>query len=327
MSMLFHLINPVTPSTEVNIEVLKGVIGQEEAKEKLGFFAKSHCDKDPFPTLLMTGSHGLGKSFLAEKVAMSLNRRFVEINSNAYQNPSKFIENVLLKRVLGNEEVTLLLDEAHSLSEGITNILLTLLNVSGDLENSFTYKGSRFIYNMSKVNVVFSTTDAYKMFSPLINRCEEIYLYPYSDDEIAQILKLYMDPEMCLQFSDDNKRDELSMACRGRARNTYRMATRINRYCRMSKSNIFDDDSWDGMKDIFGIKPLGLDQQEFNLLRVVSENGPVSAKTLALKLMVNQKNIEEEIETRLKELDLITNTTRGRILTEKGMEYANECFV
>ena len=55
---------------EANIDIshIENVIGQEEAKRKLSFFAKSHCKETPFPTLLFTGSQGLGKTFMSQKV-------------------------------------------------------------------------------------------------------------------------------------------------------------------------------------------------------------------------------------------------------------------
>jgi Holliday junction resolvasome RuvABC ATP-dependent DNA helicase subunit len=37
--------------------------------------------------------------------------------------------------------------------------------------------------------------------------------------------------------------------------------------------------------------------------------------------MVNQKNVKDELEVRLRELDLITSSTRGRIVTDKGAKY------
>ena len=52
-----------------NLEVFKTVIGQPEACKKLGFFIDSHSEATPFPTMLFSGSQGLGKSYMAKKVA------------------------------------------------------------------------------------------------------------------------------------------------------------------------------------------------------------------------------------------------------------------
>ena len=70
---------------------LEGFIGQESAIKKIKFYALSNCDETPFPTLLFSGSHGLGKTFLAEKVANVLKRDFVTVNCGSIKKKDTFI--------------------------------------------------------------------------------------------------------------------------------------------------------------------------------------------------------------------------------------------
>jgi len=109
-------------------ELFSGVIGQEEAIKKLAFFVQSDSKTTPFPTMLFTGSQGLGKSYLASKTTKALVRRFVEVNCGTIQKAKQFIEEILLGRVLGETPVTLFLDEAHKLSSEVAVLLLSFLN-------------------------------------------------------------------------------------------------------------------------------------------------------------------------------------------------------
>ena len=200
----------------VDSSVFDKIIGQEEAVRKLLFYIKSHSAETPFPTLLFTGSQGLGKTYFAQKVANSLGRKLVEVNCGSLEKRKDFIEGVLFEKVLGNECVTLLLDESHKLPTPITTLLLSLLNPTESHCNKLTYKNWVIEYDFSKINVIFATTDAHSMFRPLVNRCEEVYFNIYSNQELYKMLKFYL-PDANIKC---NQKD-LSYACRGRGRDAF----------------------------------------------------------------------------------------------------------
>jgi holliday junction DNA helicase RuvB len=301
----------ITPKIE-----LSGVIGQNSVVNKLRFFLASHSVVTPFPTLLMTGSHGLGKTFIAEKLAHNLNRRFIEVNSSTIENTKDFYENLIFGRVIGQTPATILFDEAHSLNNEITTILLTALSPKNGGKTILSYKSQNIEYDMSKINVVFATTDAHLIFKPLINRSTRIYFDAYSPEEMIDMLQLYL-PKIKIAC---NKTD-LAMACRGRGRDAYQLAQNINRYCTMYKTNVLDDVGWKFIKNLFEIYPMGLNKQELDLLGFIELSGPISCANLAMHFMINEENIEQEIEVRLRELGFIQNTTKGRIITDDGKKY------
>lgn len=305
-------------SNKKDLNALQGVIGQKSAINKLQFFVKSHTEAYPVPTLLFTGSHGLGKTFLAKKMAKAMGRRLIEINCGILQTEKDLIENILINEVTGDSCVTLFFDESHKLNNEITTILLSLLNPSSTNQNILNYKNLGIIFDLSKINVIFATTDAHKMFGPLKNRCQEIYFNSYGKDDLIAILKLY-----CSNIDFRCDLDDLSNACRGRARNAFVLAQNINRYFVQfgEKNHILNQEDWIAIKDIFEIYAQGLNKQEIDLLKIIYEYKTISATNIALTMMVNVDNIESEIEIRPRELGLIKSTTRGRALTEKGMEY------
>lgn len=298
------------------ITIFDSIIGQPEAIKKLKFFVGSNSINTPIPTMLFTGSQGLGKSFMADKVSCAIGSELITINCGTIETSEDFIEGVLINKVAGYIPKTLLLDEAHELSSEITTSLLTLLNPNDSNVNKLCYKQWIIEFDFSKINVILATTDAHRIFRPLLNRCEEVYFNLYSHEDLYAILKNYL-PGITLNCSPD----ELSYACRGRARDAYSLAQNISRYCTMNKTKTFNDKAWGTVKDIFGVHYLGLKTQEVDLLKIISESEPISLTNLAVKMGLNTSNVESEIEIRPRELGLIENAARGRVLTSIGHNY------
>ncbi len=297
----------------VDESIFDKIIGQKGAKTTIGFFVSSHNPQTPFPTLLFTGSHGLGKTYFASLVAKSLNRKYVEINCGDLQDGDAFMDLILDQL---SQPTTIIFDEAHMLSKEITTILLTFLNPNSVNRNKFVYKGIPIIWDLCKINVIFATTDAYEIFKPLKNRCQEIYFDLYSNEEMFEIVKLYV-PEIDLECD----RNDLSFTCRNRARDAYILATNIKRLTASSKSTSFTQTNLIMLKRVLNIYDLGIKKPELELLQVISKDQPISAANLANKMGLNLKNIERELEPRLRELGLVESSPRGRILTSIGKDY------
>jgi len=296
-----------------------GVIGQNEACDMISFFIKSHSSLTPFPTLLFSGSKGLGKTHLARKTAAALGRELVEVNCSTMNEEEDLLDAVLLKRVLGDKPKTILFDEAHGLSSKVTNALLSLLNPNDDNKNLFAFKNIIMEYDFTKLNFIFATTHAYRVFGPLVSRCEEIYFHTYSDKELLDILRFYAKG---FTLSVNKKyRDDLAAACRGRARDAFKLAQNIKRVCVMQDTKRLTDKGWEILKSTFGIHSCGLTTQEVNLLNILRDFGPISCRNIAVKMGVDERNVEAELEVRPKEIGFIDSTPRGRVLTEKGKHY------
>jgi len=303
----------------IDLTRLEDFIGQESVIKKIKFFAISSSDETPFPTLLLTGSHGLGKTYLAKKVADVLGRNFVSVNCGSIKKKDDFVEAVL-GEISG--PTTIFLDESHNLSKDITTLLLTLLNPTVDSTNSICYKGIEFVYDLSRINLIFATTDAHMMFRPLTNRCFKIYFSSYSKDELIRIMHYYLGDAKLLCDLDD-----IADACRSRARDAFLLSQNVKRYLSLHGTKAISDASWKDIKSTFDIFPRGLHKEEVDLLEVVRDSGPISCANLALRLMVNEDNIKSELEVRLRELGLIENTTKGRQITAEGDRYfRTECM-
>lgn len=295
-----------------------GIVGQEAVVRQLRFYLNSHRPNVVFPSLLFTGSHGLGKTYVAKILAHNMKRRFLEINCATLGSTKDFIEYVLLEKVMGMKPVTVLFDEAHKLSSEVTTLLLSLLASNGKGINTLEYRGWEICYDLTKINTVFATTDSFKIFPPLVNRCKSIYFKSYSNPELITMLKFYL-PDIELSGFSSEDFEDLAYACRGRGRDTYELAENIKRSCMESKK--FTLAQWHDLKDIFSINPMGLNAQELTLMRIIRAAGVISCSNIAARMMIGEENVSEEIEIRPKELWLIDNTSRGRTLTSRGEEY------
>lgn len=304
-------------SDQVETVVFTDVIGQDAVKNKLLFYILSNGKDVPLPTLLFSGSHGMGKTYVASVIARNLKRKFVEVNCSTLQSVKDLVENILIKQVSGNKPVTILFDEAHALSNEISTFLLTLLSPNSKGYNLIGYKNLNIEYDMVRINVIFATTHSFKIFKPLINRCEQIYFNPYNEQQILDILRFYL-PTINI---DQCPNSELSYACRGRARDAYLLSDKIKRYCALNSNNTLTPEGWNDIKRIFEINYMGLNRQEIALLEIIYAHQPISCANIARLMMLNEENIEGEIEIRPRELGLIINTSQGRILSEDGKKY------
>ena len=300
----------------INPSVLENIIGQDNARKKLSFFIRSITKDHGMPTFLFTGSQGLGKTYTAHKVAEALNRELIDINCGIISTSEDFIQKVIVDRVYGENAKTILFDEAQKLSYDISTLLLTLLNPNKEHKNHIRYRNLDLEWDLNKINVIFATTDAYKIPKALLNRCTEIYFCLYTNDELFTILQNYLKD---ISFSEELS-EELAYACRGRARDAYILSTYIDRYCQMNDSKLFTVDAWREVKTIMGLHSYGLKSQEVEMLKILKVNSPMSLNNISIKMGLNTFNVEEEIEPRIRELGLIENGTRGRSLTKKGMK-------
>jgi len=312
------------PSSIIFPSAFDGIIGQGEAIKKLKFFVNSHSQITPFPTMLFTGSQGLGKSFMAEKVAKALDRDKIEINCGTIDKSEDFITKVLLDGVANNGRgKVIFLDEAHQLSSEITTILLSLLNPNTSNKNTIAYNNWLLEYDFSNITTILATTDAHKVFKPLLNRCTKVYFNTYSNEDLFGIIQQYLGNDIVIE----SEKLDISYACRGRARDAFVLSENIKRYCIMNDTSVFNKDDWKNLKSIFSIHSKGLNSSEVELMKIIDINGPMSCNNLAIKMGVNASNIESELEVRLRELGLITSSPKGRCLTKYGKKYLQDELV
>ena len=308
------------------IDFKTSLIGQPEVARKLNFFVASHSPETPIPTMLFSGSQGLGKTYTSNMVSKAMGREIVEVNCGGLDDRNQLFDDILLTKVHGWSPVTLLFDEAHKLSREVATELLTITNPNDNFCNTVDYKNFNIVFDMSKINIIFATTDANRLLRPLVNRCEEIYFNLYSHTDLLKILNLYLDD--CRIKVSRKVAIDIGYACRGRARTAFLLAQNIRRYCKINNTNVMTSKGWLELSQVFGIHPLGLNNKEIKLMKILHGGACdfLSCGNLAIKLGVTEDNVKDEWEQRPKELGLVQSTSKGRSLTGEGVEYLKDMY-
>ena len=167
--------------------------------------------------------------------------------------------------------------------------------------------------------MIFATTELDKVFPPLKDRLTVLDFKPYKPNEIAEIIS---DRLPDVEF-EEGLLTEIASTTRGNARSAVKRAKEIETYCETQNSNLFFKSEWDSLRQILGIKPLGLTNTEVQVLEILAERGPSTLQTIAAVTGMSRSAIQRDAELYLLQRGLMRiNGTRE--ITASGMRALNE---
>lgn len=140
-------------------------IGQEHIVGKNGFVSKLLANKGKyFPSLILWGPSGVGKTTLARIIAKELDRKFYEFS--AVNTKVKDIENVISQKPI------IFLDEIHRFNKAQQDKLLPHVE-NGD------------------IILIGATTEnpSFEVISPLLSRCRVLILNQLDENNLNEIIK------------------------------------------------------------------------------------------------------------------------------------------
>ena len=278
-------------------DIFDGLIGQDNVKRKLSFYLKAFNKTSICPFLNFVGAKGLGKTEFAKSFARNLTnqdgspRPFLEINCSTIKNNEAFFEQIFLP-VIANNEVTILLDEAHALPKDLTNAFLTIFNTEKDHVKDFHWEEQVFTFNFKKQTFLFATTESDKLFPPLKDRLTTIDFEPYEYSELGQILQTKV-PDV--NFTADALY-QISKTTRGNARNAVMRAKEIMLFCEAENCPNFDGASFEKFCDTLGILPHGITCTEKQLLQILAERGACTLSMLSASTGLSTTSIRADHE-------------------------------
>ena len=278
-------------------DIFDGLIGQDNVKRKLSFYLKAFNKTSICPFLNFVGAKGLGKTEFAKAFARNLTnqdgspRPFIEINCSTIKNNEAFFEQIFLP-VIANNEVTILLDEAHALPKDLTNAFLTIFNTEKDHVKDFHWEEQVFTFNFKKQTFLFATTESDKLFPPLKDRLTTIDFEPYEYSELGQILQTKV-PDV--NFTADALY-QISKTTRGNARNAVMRAKEIMLFCEAENCPNFDGASFEKFCDTLGILPHGITCTEKQLLQILAERGACTLSMLSASTGLSTTSIRADHE-------------------------------
>jgi len=298
-------------------------IGQEKLKEALKISmtaARNRNDVSTMGHVMLYGPPGLGKTSCAYLIAKELGTSIKTFSAPALDRPKDII-GILMSLNAGD---VLFIDEIHRLNKVTEELLYPALeDFEVDL-NSGKDSSSRVMrLKINKFILVGATTKLGYISAPLRDRFLHVHrMQYYTHNELAEIIEK---SSKKLQITIDRA---ATLEVATRSRGTPRIANRLLRllrdyadHLRVSAINL---DIAERALNLYEIDKYGLDKMDKRILEVLIENykgGPAGLETIASLIGEDKNTVEEYYEPFLIQSGLLLRTQRGRVVTEKGLEY------
>lgn len=298
-------------------------IGQERLKQTLSISinaAKKRNDLASLGHVLLYGPPGLGKTSCAYLIAKELGTTIKTFSAPALERPKDII-GILMSLSPGD---VLFIDEIHRLNKVTEELLYPAIeDFEVDL-NAGKDDSTRIMrLKINKFILVGATTKLGYISAPLRDRFLHVHrMEYYNEEELGQIIEKSASK---LSLEIENK---ALLEIAGRSRGTPRIANRLLRLVR-DYSEHLEKDSLDletakKALDLYQIDKHGLDNMDKKILEVLINNyqgGPAGLETIAGLIGEDKNTVEDYYEPFLIQSGLLLRTQRGRIVTEKGLEY------
>ncbi len=296
-------------------------IGQRDLLENLKVFIEATKKRNAsLDHVLLSGPPGLGKTTLAGIIAKELSSNLTITSAQVISKGADLARFLTLL----NEKDILFIDEIHSLSRNLEEILYPAMeDYKIDLVLGEGITAQSVQIPLKNFTLVGATTRSGMISEPLKNRFGiQFRLEYYTDEEMkkivirsAEILKLNIDEDACMEIGK-------------RSRKTPRIANHL-----LKRVRDFADVKNNGHISLgvcqdsllrLGVDHLGLDSLDRNILRSMIERyrgGPVGLKSIAVLIGEEERTVEDTYEPYLVRVGLINRTPSGRVVTKMGYDH------
>ncbi len=299
-------------------------VGQEKTIATLKLFVKGVKKRgQPSDHILLYGPPGIGKTTLAHVIAYELGGE-IKVTSGAAISKGADLAAILTN--LKNNDI-LFIDEIHRLPKTVEELLYPVIEdfnldiIIGKGPSARTVR-----LPISKITIIGATTKLALLSPPLRNRFGLVLrLDYYSNEELFKIVS-----RSCQLLNLPIKKEAILEIVK-RARKTPRLANHILKRARdifeVNKYQTIDLYLLKKLFNLLEIDDMGLTSIDLKYLRLLTtkfSNQPVGIETISLSLSEDKKTIEEFIEPYLLQLGFIKKTSRGRVVTQKGLQHLGE---
>lgn len=300
---------------------LDEIIGRELEKETLRMMINSALRrKEVVDHILFYGPPGLGKTTFAMAIANEIGSSIKITSGPAIERQGDLA--AVLTGLKKND--ILFIDEIHRLPKVVEEILYPAMEdgmldiVMGKGPSAKTIRLS-----LEPFTLIGATTQIGKISSPMRDRFGLIQrLDFFSEGDLVEILKrasrlwdIKTEPEAL---------ELLSTSSRGTARVGLRLLRRCRDYAESKKKGQIDENVVKGTMKMLGIDEQGLEKIDRTILSVLLNNfagGPIGLSTLAASISEDESTLADVHEPYLMKCGYIKRTSRGRVLTTKGLKY------
>jgi Holliday junction DNA helicase RuvB len=322
-----RLADPEVAAAEQDLErtlrprSLAAFVGQPMLREQLHIFIEAALSRgEPLDHVLLAGPPGLGKTTLANIIALEMNVGIVTTSGPALERKADMA--AILTHLQEGE--VLFIDEIHRLNRAIEEILYPAMEdfeidiVIGQGPSARTIR-----LDLNRFTLIGATTRTGLITTPLRDRFGFSHrLDYYSAQDLAQIVKRSAD--ILGVGIDDQGAHELALRSRGTPRIANRLLKRVRDFAQVRhEGNINAGIALEALR-LFEVDDEGLDRVDREILTLILhkfDGGPVGLSTLAVAIGEEPDTIEDVYEPFLLQRGFLMRTPRGRVLTRLGYEH------
>ncbi len=315
--------NEIEEDKKINLRPnkIEEFIGQDLIKSNLKTFIKSSVKRNRnLDHIILYGPPGLGKTTLANIISYEKN---VNIHITSGPAFSKKGDLVTLLSNLSEGDI-LFIDEIHRLSPIIEE---TLYPAMEDFKCDYIIgsgPSARVMQiSIEKFTLIGATTRLGLLSRPLRDRFGiPLQLEFYTPENLKEIIIL--NAKKLNILIDESAAYEVAKRSRGTPRIAIRLLKRIVDFSVVNDSSKIDINTVLVSLKQMRIDEEGLDEMDRKYLKCISQDyngGPVGVETLSAALLEQRDIIEDVIEPYLMQRGLVQRTSRGRMLSKKGLSH------
>ena len=300
---------------------LKEFIGQQFIKSNLeAYIESSKKRKKNLDHIILYGPPGLGKTSLAHIISNEKNVNFHSTSGPAFTKKGDLV--TLLSNMMEGD--ILFIDEIHRLSPIIEE---TLYPAMEDYKCDYVIgsgPSARVVQiSIEKFTLIGATTRLGLLSRPLRDRFGiPLQLSFYEPEDLMKII--FLNSKKLKFLISEDSAYEIAKRSRGTPRIAIRLLKRIIDFSIVNEEDKIDLKSAKDSLKKMKIDSEGLDDMDRKYMNCIAydfHGGPVGIETLSAALLEHKDIIEDVIEPYLMQRGLVQRTSRGRILSQKGLEH------
>ena len=293
-------------------------VGQERVKEQLHVLLEGARQRDePVDHLLFSGPPGLGKTTLAQIVAIEMGAGFQPTSGPALERPSDL---AAILTNLGDGDV-LFVDEIHRMPRPVEEVLYPALedySLDVVLGKGPTARSIRL--DLPRFTLIAATTRPGRITLPLRERFGfSPRLDYYGAEDLTRIV--LRSAGILGVVTAEEGAEEIARRSRGTPRIANRLLRRVRDVAEVRHDGAITADIARAGLAMFEVDEQGLDRLDHAILRAIIERfsgGPVGLSTLAAAVGEEPDTVEDVVEPYLLQLGFLQRTPRGRVATPRA---------